>query len=111
MELLWQRIAVVLEETRLKIQSEIRQYPMPIPACDAHFNWLLEERGRLTDAIERTRLAGGDDAAVALALASITACSGDSNYMDALSRRNIGTCLEEVARSVNATSPGARYAA
>jgi len=36
-----------------RVQAEIRKYPLPIPACDAYFNHLLEERGRLTDALVR----------------------------------------------------------
>jgi hypothetical protein len=35
------------------VQAEIRQYPMPIPACDAWFNHLLEERGRIADELTR----------------------------------------------------------
>ena len=36
-----------------RVQAEIRNYPLPIPACDAYFNHLLEERGRLTDELTR----------------------------------------------------------
>ena len=36
-----------------EIQAEIRKYPPPIPACDAYFNHLLEERGRITDELAR----------------------------------------------------------
>ncbi len=35
------------------VQAEIRKYPLPIPACDAYFNHLLEERGRIADEIAR----------------------------------------------------------
>ena len=42
------------ESQKLQIQNEIRQYPPPIPACDAQFNYLLEKRDRLS--IELNRL-------------------------------------------------------
>jgi hypothetical protein len=33
-----------LERERLRVQTEIVSYPMPIPACDVYFNGLLERR-------------------------------------------------------------------
>jgi hypothetical protein len=33
-----------LQQTKLKILTEIQHYPTPIPHCDQHFNWLLEQR-------------------------------------------------------------------
>ena len=36
-----------LEREPLRIQAEITSYPMPIPACDAYFNHLVEERSRV----------------------------------------------------------------
>ena len=42
-----------LEQERLRLQAEISAYPMPIPACDAHFNYMLEERGRICEEIAR----------------------------------------------------------
>ena len=37
-----------LESRRRPIQDAIRRYPPPIPACDAHFNHLLEQRSLLS---------------------------------------------------------------
>jgi hypothetical protein len=36
-----------LESERHRINDEIKNYPTPIPACDAQFNFLLEERARI----------------------------------------------------------------
>jgi hypothetical protein len=44
-----------LREVRLRLSEEIRTYPTPIPRCDAQFNHLYEQLGRLgrdLDAIE-----------------------------------------------------------
>ena len=47
-----------------RVRDEIRDYPGPIPACDAQFNHLLEEREALTSEIGRLRdlMAGGTEA-------------------------------------------------
>ena len=37
-----------LEHRRLQINKEIGNYPAPIPACDAQFNYLLEKRSRIS---------------------------------------------------------------
>ena len=37
-------IKLHLETYKERIASEIRQYPMLIPGCDAQYNFLLEER-------------------------------------------------------------------
>jgi hypothetical protein len=36
-----------LERERSRVQSEIHDYPQPIPACDGHFNSLIERRTRI----------------------------------------------------------------
>ncbi len=40
-------IDAYLERERQSVEKRIRRYPPPIPACDAQFNFLLEERDRL----------------------------------------------------------------
>ncbi len=47
-KLLWSRIKQHLEQERHRIYHEIRNYPPPIPACDAQFNHLLEQRRRIS---------------------------------------------------------------
>jgi chorismate mutase len=44
-----------LELERLRLHDEIRDYPQPIPACDEHFNHLLEERARVARELARLR--------------------------------------------------------
>ena len=52
----WEAIRAQLEQKRRSILDAIAQYPHPIPACDQHFNYLLEERLRLS--LELRRLNG-----------------------------------------------------
>jgi hypothetical protein len=58
----WQQIKLVLERERDRIYEEITTYPPPIPACDAQFNHLLEQRERvfrdLARADEAARMSG-----------------------------------------------------
>jgi hypothetical protein len=49
-----------LEAQRLRVQREITAYPAPIPACDAYFNHLLEQRAMICDELARVR-AGDPD--------------------------------------------------
>ena len=47
-----------LRELRERLAEEIRSYPTPIPRCDAQFNHLYEQLGRLSrdlDAIESAK--------------------------------------------------------
>jgi hypothetical protein len=37
--------------------AEIRSYPTPIPRCDAQFNYVYEQRARLTEWLNRVSLA------------------------------------------------------
>ena len=39
MDSVWNRIRDYLENERHRIYEEIKNYPTPIPACDAQFNY------------------------------------------------------------------------
>ena len=86
------RIRALLEERRVRVQAEIVNYPSPIPACDAHFNHLLEERGHITDELARL-----DELAVASgdAIKRIDAFLKTSRYLDEKTSRDIS---ESVSR-------------
>lgn len=66
-EFVWKQIRIVLEEKRDRICNEIANYPPPISDCDEQFNYLLEERGRVSRELARV------DAAASVQL-SIAAC-------------------------------------
>ena len=38
-----------IARVRASVDDEIRTYPTPIPRCDAQFNFVYEQRGRLTE--------------------------------------------------------------
>jgi hypothetical protein len=44
---LWREVSGELQRLRLVLAAELRDYPVPIPRCDAQFNHLTEQRARL----------------------------------------------------------------
>jgi len=47
LESMWNEIRLHLEDRRRALGAEIRDYPTPIPRCDAQFNHLYEQQARL----------------------------------------------------------------
>jgi len=41
-----------LEDAKLSVDREIGSYPSPIPACDAQFNYLLEQRANFSHRLD-----------------------------------------------------------
>lgn len=79
----WRRLREHLEQRKADIAAQINNYPPPIPACDAQFNYLLEERGKLSEELNRLETArlrsleqdsavqgGGDGEAIAAFIAA-----------------------------------------
>ncbi|MDH3599591.1 MAG: hypothetical protein OEU26_08120 [Candidatus Tectomicrobia bacterium] len=50
---IWNRIREHLETKRAQIVEDIVNYPPPIPACDQHYNYLLEQRVNLSQELRR----------------------------------------------------------
>jgi hypothetical protein len=50
---LQREIAEHLRGVRERLAGEIRSYPTPIPRCDAQFNHLYEQQGRLSRDLDR----------------------------------------------------------
>jgi len=48
-------IRLHLEHLRRTLATEIRNYPTPIPRCDAQFNHLYEQQARLARDLDRIR--------------------------------------------------------
>ena len=50
---LWKEIKDDLHRSKQVIGEEIRDYPTPIPRCDAQFNHLYEQQARLARELDR----------------------------------------------------------
>ena len=59
-----------LSEVRERLADEIRSYPTPIPRCDAQFNHLYEQLGRLARDLEAIEGAKSERAAADMFLAT-----------------------------------------
>ena len=53
LESMWNEIRHHLEDLRRSLAAEIRNYPTPIPRCDAQFNHLYEQQARLARELDR----------------------------------------------------------
>ena len=62
MDTIWQEIRDHLEREKLRVVTEIRSYPAPIPACDAQFNHLMQQRACITRELGRLDTAQRDAA-------------------------------------------------
>jgi hypothetical protein len=49
----WQCVRMRLENERERVAGEIREYPTPIPRCDAQFNHLIEQRDSIVRGLQR----------------------------------------------------------
>lgn len=85
----WQQVEAHLESARVQITEEIRKYPPPIPACDAHFNSLLEARGRITGELDRMREFIHQGAKSAEPFKLIEEFVASSAYFDADAKRRV----------------------
>ena len=52
---IWQKVEVLLLAEKQRVADEIAFYPPPIPACDAQFNYLLEQRAEIAEALWQWR--------------------------------------------------------
>ncbi len=59
----WEALRVRIARLRETVAAEIRDYPAPIPACDAQYNYLLERRAALVEALASLDAARADGAA------------------------------------------------
>ncbi len=83
----WHALRRHLDALRAEVAAEIRSYPAPIPACDAQFNHLTEQRRLL--ALELERL----DAARERGTETVEAFLGASPYLDDQTKQQIRAAL------------------
>jgi hypothetical protein len=86
----WQRIRLQLESERDRVCREIRDYPTPIPRCDAQFNHLLELRDSLARELRRF-----DESA-----AAANAVDATQRMLTLIEQAELGEALKRELRSI-----------
>jgi hypothetical protein len=95
-ELLWQEIGIYLEMEKKRIFDEILSYPPPIPACDVQFNFLLEERAKISQELRRMREISENDANRIQSIREfIESCKYFDNELKAKLLSNLEKVLDE----------------
>jgi hypothetical protein len=85
----WEKIRTQLENEYHRIYQEIKSYPRPIPACDVEFNYLLEERARISQEIERLREASKESLPCSEPVERLEAFVRASRYLDRETKESI----------------------
>ena len=86
----WDRARAHLEQLKVRIADEINNYPPPIPACDAQFNYLLEQRGMIAEELTRLEAARLQSLARRDGAQAIAAFIASSRFIDEAAGRSIG---------------------
>ena len=101
LKLLWGEIRGHLEERKRILDDEIRNYPTPIPHCDAQFNHLTEQRTRLWQDLERMdtldRAGIGHSEYVELIEEFINSSPYTSDESELATRSHLSAMLRELA--------------
>ena len=85
----WESARRHLERLKARIAGQINAYPPPIPACDAQFNYLLEQRGSITDELNKLEAARNHSLNRADGLAVLKALLACSEFVDEAAARKI----------------------
>ena len=88
------KIKALLETKRFGISEEIRKYPAPIPGCDQHFNYMLEERARISDELNRVVKLFAAQSGRRVRIEAIDEFVRSSPDLDDDAKRAIRSCLE-----------------
>jgi D-alanyl-D-alanine dipeptidase len=85
----WSRLRDHLESERQRIQREIGRYPRPVTACDAQFNYLLEQRSLLGQETLRLEKALTDPAAGSVPMRALHEFIETSACLDEEAKRRL----------------------
>jgi len=86
------QVAEHLRGVRERLAEELRSYPTPIPRCDAQFNHLYDQLGRLSRDLDAIEGAASERAAVKVFVAS-------APYTDDPSERELRSRMRKALQS------------
>lgn len=89
----WQTIREQLQAKQNQIYEDISSYPPPIPACDQHFNYLLEQRTGIAQELRRQKALAEESLTSREAVALIGEFVESSVYLNDDAKQHIKSCL------------------
>ncbi|MEZ4709516.1 MAG: hypothetical protein R3A44_20065 [Caldilineaceae bacterium] len=84
-------VRTLLLRKKEQIYAEIRAYPLPIPACDAQYNYLLEKRDLVSQELRQLDTLADGQTSPAAALEALKVLVAASNLLDKETQRRIKT--------------------
>lgn len=90
---LWQVIREQLEAKQNHIYEEIANYPPPIPACDQHFNYLLEQRTGIAQELRRQKALAEESLTGRDPVALIGEFVESSVYLNRETKQRVRSCF------------------
>jgi hypothetical protein len=94
LESMWNEIRHHLEDLRRSLAAEIRNYPTPIPRCDAQFNHLYEQQSRLARDLDRIGARAGKNPKREDTIESIRQFVASVPYTDDPAERQLRSRIE-----------------
>ena len=91
----WDKIRAQLETEKVRIYEAIGNYPPPIAACDQQFNYLLEERTRISRELDRLNKISAASLPIEDSIKLIDEFIRSSRYVDPEAEQTIQSYLEE----------------
>jgi hypothetical protein len=91
----WNKIRQRLETEKARIYEALGNYPSPIAACDQQFNYLLEERTRISWELDRLNEAIAASLTTENSIKLIDEFIQSSGYVDPETEQTIRSSLQE----------------
>jgi hypothetical protein len=92
---MWNEIKLHLENRRRSLAAEIRDYPTPIPRCDAQFNHLYEQQARLAQELDRIGVLAGKSPKREVTIELIERFIASAPYTDDNAEREIRSRMKK----------------
>lgn len=90
----WNQIRAQLEMEKARIYEAIGTYPPPIAACDQQFNFLLEERTRVSQELDRLNEAAAASFTIEDSIKRMDEFIRSSWYVDPEAEQRLRSILE-----------------
>ena len=96
LEAAWRIIRERLEARQNQIYDDIAKYPPPIPACDQHFNYLLEQRAAIAQDLRRQKALAKESLASRDPVALIGDFLASSAFVDKEAKQHVAARLANI---------------